>query len=74
MTKEFSPRFELEQDIMTAWSIVDDLERLRSYRAANSMTEDQLDNYLLGLSTVYQVKFELLFARFEQMVRDKKIT
>jgi len=37
------------------------------------MTDDQLANYLLGLETIYQVKFEQLFNMFEQMVNEKKI-
>jgi hypothetical protein len=37
------------------------------------MTQDQVANYLLGLETIYQVKFEQLRAIFEQMIEDGQI-
>jgi hypothetical protein len=33
------------------------------------MTEDEISNYLLGLETIYQVKFERLFETFEKLVQ-----
>lgn len=63
-------RFDLEQDIMNCWSVVDDIKELsRSMLDRRTMTEDEISNYLLGLETIYQVKFERLFETFEMLVR-----
>ena len=64
-------RFDLEQDIMNCWSVVDDIKELgRSMLDRRKMTEDEVSNYLLGLETIYQVKFERLFETFEQLIRN----
>jgi hypothetical protein len=69
-------RFDLEQQIMNCWHVVDDIKTLNQQLqdASSKMTEDQIANYLLGLETIYQVKFEQLFALFEQMIADRTIT
>lgn len=69
-------RFDFEQKIMQCWSVVEDLKTLNEHLKdfPGTMTDDQLANYLLGLETIYQVKFEQLFNMFEQMVKEKKIT
>lgn len=69
-------RFELEQQIMNCWSVVDDIKALniQFQDGPSKMTEDQIANYLLGLETIYQVKFEQLFALFEKMIADRSIT
>jgi hypothetical protein len=67
-------RFEFEQQIMNCWSVVDDIKALNvQFIDVGGMTEDQICNYLLGLQTIYQVKFEQLFAQFESMVKDGDI-
>lgn len=69
-------RFDFEQKIMQCWSVVEDIKTLNEQFQdnASAMTHDQVANYLLGLETIYQVKFEQLFNMFEQMIREKKIT
>jgi hypothetical protein len=63
-------RFDLEQDIMNCWSVVDDIKELnRCMLDRRKMTEDEISNYLLGLETIYQVKFERLFETFEMLIR-----
>jgi hypothetical protein len=67
-------RFDLEQAIMTCWAVVDDIKALNNqYMNVGNMTQDQVANYLLGLETIYQVKFEQLRAIFEQMIEDGQI-
>jgi hypothetical protein len=67
-------RFELEQQIMSCWSVVDDVKALNhQVLDVGNMTTDQISNYLLGLETIYQVKFEQMFATFEQMITQGKI-
>jgi len=65
----YRDRFDLETDIMNCWSIVDDIKELqRSMLDRRKMTDDEVSNYLLGLQTIYQVKFERLFETFEKLV------
>lgn len=61
-------RFDLETAIMSCWNIVDDIDKFREKYELN----DKEDNYLLGLSTIYQVKFELLFDIFEDLIHTGK--
>lgn len=70
MSETNRTRFDLEQDIMNCWSVVDDIKELnRCMLDRRKMTEDEISNYLLGLETIYQVKFERLFETFEMLIR-----
>ena len=62
-------RFELEQAIMNCWHVVDDIKTISN--RADSLTSDQLANALIGLETLYQMKFEDLFEKFESMISHK---
>lgn len=57
---------------MRCWSVCDDIEDLRNIRDSRKLSEDEVDNYLLGLKTIYQVKFEHLFDLFEQLLRERR--
>lgn len=63
-------RFDLEQEIMQCWGIVEDIELLREkVLDGEKMTEDEVDNFLLGLKTLYSAKFERLFNTFEECLQ-----
>ena len=66
-------RFDLEQEIMKAWAICDDLGILYEHVMERDLDKDTISNALLGLQTIYQMKFETLFDTFEQMIKQKKI-
>lgn len=66
-----SDRFDLEQQIMKCWSITEDIENL--YYASETMTEDELQNYLLGLKAIYEVKFNKLWNTFEECTHTRQI-
>lgn len=67
-------RFDLEQQILGCWSITDEIKLLNEQVLENNnFTKDQISNYLLGLETIYAVKFEQLFGTFETLLQDKKI-
>lgn len=69
MSETKRDRFDLESDIMNCWSIVEDIKELnRCMLDRRKMTDDEISNYLLGLETIYQVKFERLFETFEMLV------
>ena len=68
-----SDRFDLEQYIMQCWNVVDDIKMLMEYKDTHGMTEDQFSNALLGIQSLYQIRFELMWDCFEQMVSTKKL-
>jgi 5-formaminoimidazole-4-carboxamide-1-beta-D-ribofuranosyl 5'-monophosphate synthetase len=69
-----SDRFDFEQQIMKCWNITEEIELLNEQVLENDdLTKDQISNYLLGLHTIYEMKFDKLFHQFETMVREKKI-
>jgi hypothetical protein len=63
-------RFDLEQDIMKCWNVVEDLQNLYD---CEDLTEDQQQNYLLGLIAIYEVKFNKLWNSFENSISNKQI-
>lgn len=67
-------RFDFEQQIMDCWNVCDDIGTIYKMSDLREMSEDELANALLGLKTLYQLKFEQLFHTFEIMVKEGKIT
>jgi hypothetical protein len=63
-------RFDLEQDIMKCWNITEELQNLYS---AENLSEDEQQNYLLGLITIYEVKFQKLWDSFSDCVKAKEL-
>jgi hypothetical protein len=63
--------FELEQSIMQCWNVVDDIKLItrQVYDRPKPLTEDELGNLLIGLETIYQLKFEKCFEEFEAVCR-----
>ena len=65
-------RFTLEGKIMNCWQVVDDLKLV--YRNEQLYKdEDEMQNALLGMFTLYQLKFEELFATYEKLIEEEKI-
>lgn len=76
MTK-LDTKFELEQHIMQCWNVVDDLKMLLAYVGDDpffkDMKPEQVDklmNLLLGMSELYQLKFEKCFSSFETLLKE----
>ncbi len=64
-----SARFDLEQGILQAWNVCDDIQLLLDQW--EGMDEDQKQNYLIGLQQMYQMKFERLWDTFELSLREQ---
>lgn len=64
-------RFELEQAIMGCWNVTDDIDLIYAAVMNRDMSEDDIANLLLGLKSLYQLKFERLFETFEGCVADR---
>lgn len=67
-------RFDLEQQIQDCWKVVDDVELVRkAWLDGEDFDEDSLTNSLLGISTLYKLKFEQLFSTFTCLVESGDI-
>jgi len=66
-------RFDLEQLILKNWEIVTEIKHLRELISDGKPTQDQIENYLLGLETIYEVKFNKLWDCFEELCQHQKI-
>ncbi len=70
--KHIMDKFDLEQKIQECWQVVDDLKAVyhceRLYK-----DENEMQNALLGLFTLYQIKFENLFHDYEKLVAEEKL-
>jgi len=65
-------RFDLEQLILKNWEVVTEIKHLREHMESKP-TQDQIENYLLGLETIYEVKFNKLWDCFEELCQHQKI-
>ncbi len=65
-------RFDLEQLILKNWEVVTEIKHLREHMESKP-TQDQVENYLLGLETIYEVKFNKLWDCFEELCQNQKI-
>lgn len=73
-------RFDLEQDIMSCWGVVDDIKLVMElvcdsgeFVGLPAKAEDRLANLLLGLQSMYQLKFEKCFRTFETLLQQGNI-
>jgi hypothetical protein len=66
-------RFDLEQQILSVWQITSELETLSEAVVESNLTADQTANILIGVEQLYNLKFEKLFATFEQLVHNRQI-
>lgn len=67
-------RFDLEQQIMKCWNVTDDIDLLyRTYYNSDTMSKDEVANFLLGIQTIYNSRFEELFDTFTKLIADRKI-
>jgi hypothetical protein len=66
-------RFDLEQDIMKCWNVTDDIDLLYRGVLERDMTSDEVANALLGIKTLYAMRFDELFRTFERLIQAKKI-
>lgn len=71
-------RFDLEQQIMACWNIIEDIQLLNTgvlegRPDGSTMNQDEISNYLLGLESIYALKFEQMFDTFSTLVSTGKI-
>lgn len=68
-------RFDLEQAIMDCWTAADTFKQAATLaeKIDDAALADEIANVLLGAAAIYQMKFEMLFGTFEEMVESGKI-
>lgn len=73
-----NPIFDLEERIMDCWGVVDDIDTLYKHfgdhpRFAgrwNAEAEDEIMNLMLGVKSLYQLKFENMWDSFEKVCKE----
>ena len=65
-------RFDLEEKIMSAWHVTDDLKVLIDN--FDSSSKDELLNVLIGIHSLYGMKFNKLFDVFETVIANGELT
>lgn len=66
-------RFDLEQHIMKCWNITEEIDLLNKNVLEKNMSTDDISNFLLGLKTIYNAKFDDLFDNFSELVEKGSI-
>ena len=61
---------DLEQEIMKAWHVVDDIDLLYENVIETDMSTGDIANVLLGLESVYNMRFQKLFNTFEDICKE----
>jgi hypothetical protein len=65
-------QFDLEQQILQCWHVCDDLDMIHErVMEGPDMESDELSNLLLGMKSLYHMKFERCFSTFEEMLREQ---
>ena len=66
--------FDLEQQIMDCWRVVDDISTLNEGLLDYEINADKVANVLIGLKQLYNLKFEKLFRTYEALLKEQKLT
>jgi hypothetical protein len=63
-------QFDLEQGIMNCWNVCEDMKILaENILESKTVDRDKVVNILLGMTELYQLKFEKTFSDFEATLR-----
>jgi hypothetical protein len=59
-------RFDMEQEIMQVWQVLDDIKLLSTREGTEKADWD-------AVTRLYQIRFETLFETFEQLIKDRAL-
>lgn len=62
-----SDLFDLEQKILSCWSITDELELIARYIKSGEVQTADIPSLLVGLNNLYNIKFDDLFNEFSKV-------
>lgn len=63
-----SNRFDLEQQLLECWHITTDIDILAEGINEQNLSQDDISNALIGLRTMYEIKFDKLWRTFGYLV------
>ena len=68
-------RFDFEQQLLECWGVTKDIKTLCEAVCDRSpaMTEDEIANVLIGLESLYELKFDKLWQMFENGAYERGI-
>lgn len=66
-------RFEMEQQLLDCWNVTKDLNTVYEELTDHGLKHDNLQNVLMGMQELYNLKFEKLWRTFEEGIRNGKI-
>lgn len=61
-------RFDVEQGILSCWHVTDDIDLLYKQVMDGNPSTDDIANVLLGIKTIYNMRFNNLFEDFEETI------
>ena len=61
-------RFELENNIMSCWNTTDDIKLLADQISNKGMSEDEIQNALLGILSLHEMRCQKLMDTFEDLI------
>lgn len=71
------PIFKLEQQIMDCWGVVEDVDMLYyhfgddpRFSGLDAKAEDEMMNLMLGVKSLYDLKFQRLWNTFEEVCKN----
>ena len=63
-------QFDLEEQIMDCWGVIDDIKILSEHVMEDDDADtDSIANTLIGIESLYRLKFEKLFRTFETAIK-----
>lgn len=69
MDSQVAESFDLEQEILDCWGLTNHLKTLYEEVCNGEISKDDIANILLGLTTLYEIKFNKTFLVFEKVHR-----
>lgn len=62
---------DIETKIMDCWGITNDLKIINEAILEKDLTKDEINNMLLGVELLYELKFQNLFEEYSKLLKSK---
>lgn len=67
--QEEKNRFDLEQEIQTAWSTCEDLNLFIKMQSEQAMSEDEMETALMGISYLHNLRMRQVWDTMELLIK-----
>lgn len=68
-----SNRFDLEQQILDCWKVVEDIKLVNKNQFEGDLSKDDMWALLEGMAALYELKFNQMWNTFEQCVTKRDL-